>query len=553
MGERESQMLKYKKNLTRSANVICDSMIAIVCMFITFWIRSEIVPYFYYPVYQATINDYLRAIVVILPLINIFLYVDGLYPTNRLRPFKDVFWIIFKVNIRVVTICVIVLYLLKIDILGRLAIGIFSIMNFVMLLTKEFILRRILMRARLRGDGLRNVLIFSDKEFAPKIINKIREYAYFGLNIKGVYFLDETAAENETISYGFIKRDELEMLQVNTLRLFQELESAGYITKDGVITQTFQNLQSWKDVVIAVQYMDKREAIYKTLSRKLESVKIFKKDSDIHSLLLENNIDNAVIAVSKQFLYKTEEFILTCEEFGAEIWLYADLFELMFAQKEIDILGDIPILVFKTTPMPSWPLVFKRIIDIVGALILIILTLPITIFTVIVIKITSPGPIVFAQKRVGLHGRLFTCYKFRSMVVDAEARRKEILNKNFMKGPVFKIKDDPRITPFGNFIRKTSIDELPQLWNVLEGDMSLVGPRPPIPSEVAEYRGWQRRRLSMRPGITCLWQVEGRNKITDFDKWAELDLNYIDRWSLWLDFVILFRTVFVVLFKVGAE
>jgi exopolysaccharide biosynthesis polyprenyl glycosylphosphotransferase len=172
--------------------------------------------------------------------------------------------------------------------------------------------------------------------------------------------------------------------------------------------------------------------------------------------------------------------------------------------------------------------------------------------TAIAIKATDRGPIIFSQVRSGRNGRKFRMHKFRSMVVDAEKLKKELEKLNEMDGPVFKIKHDPRITRVGRFIRKTSIDELPQLFNVLFGDMSLVGPRPPLPSEVAQYQPWQRRRLSVKPGITGPWQVSGRNEIS-FEEWMRMDLDYIDNWSLWLDLRIIFMTVPVVLIHKGAS
>jgi len=169
------------------------------------------------------------------------------------------------------------------------------------------------------------------------------------------------------------------------------------------------------------------------------------------------------------------------------------------------------------------------------------------------IKITSPGgPIIFRQKRSGMNGRVFTLYKFRTMVPNAEALKASLEAKNEMDGPVFKIRNDPRVTRVGRILRKLSIDELPQLWNVLRGDMSIVGPRPPIPAEVERYERWQRRRLSMRPGITCIWQVSGRNNV-DFKRWMEMDLEYIDNWSLALDFKILLKTIPAVLSSRGAS
>jgi len=167
------------------------------------------------------------------------------------------------------------------------------------------------------------------------------------------------------------------------------------------------------------------------------------------------------------------------------------------------------------------------------------------------IKATSKGPVFFVQQRIGYNGRLFNCLKFRTMIENAEEIKKDLKKLNEMDGPVFKIKNDPRITKVGRFLRKTSIDELPQIINVLKGDMSLVGPRPPVPDEVSQYELEDRRRLSMRPGITCIWQVNGRNAI-GFDKWMELDRQYIDNWSLWLDIKILAKTIPAVLRGSGA-
>jgi len=216
-------------------------------------------------------------------------------------------------------------------------------------------------------------------------------------------------------------------------------------------------------------------------------------------------------------------------------------------------LETVPLLTFSTVPSDTVALGVKRVLDVTISVLLIILTMPIMLVTALLIKISSRGPILFKQKRSGLHGRVFTLYKFRSMHNDAEVKRKELEEYNEMEGPVFKIREDPRITSVGKFLRTSSIDELPQLWNVLKGDMSIVGPRPPIPEEVAKYERWQRRRLSMRPGLTCIWQISGRNRINDFNEWVRLDLQYIDTWSPYLDMKIFLKTIPVVLFRKGAE
>jgi len=200
----------------------------------------------------------------------------------------------------------------------------------------------------------------------------------------------------------------------------------------------------------------------------------------------------------------------------------------------------------------SWARGPKRAIDIVVSALLLLALSPLLIALAIGVRLTSGGPAIFVQMRCGLRGRPFRFYKFRSMVADAEARKRELIHLNEMQGPAFKIADDPRITRFGRFLRKYSLDELPQLWNVLIGNMSLVGPRPPTPGEVSAYTRRQAQRLSVVPGITGLWQVSGRNKITSFDRWVELDLAYIERWTLWLDLRILARTVLVVLRAEGS-
>ena len=186
----------------------------------------------------------------------------------------------------------------------------------------------------------------------------------------------------------------------------------------------------------------------------------------------------------------------------------------------------------------------KRTIDIIGAGLGLILLSPIIAIVACAVKVTSKGPIFFSQKRVGKNGELFEMYKFRSMVVNAEELKENLEDQNEMSGPMFKIKDDPRITKVGKFIRKTSIDELPQLWNVLKGDMSLVGPRPSLPKEVEQFDNWMFKRLSVRPGLTCYWQVSGRNNI-DFEDWMKLDCRYVDERNLWIDIKLIFKTVFV--------
>lgn len=191
-------------------------------------------------------------------------------------------------------------------------------------------------------------------------------------------------------------------------------------------------------------------------------------------------------------------------------------------------------------------LIIKRLMDITLAILLTLLLLPVLALIILLVELTSRGPILYYWKVVGREGRFFTSYKFRTMVVNADKLKKKLLVQNQMSGPVFKMKQDPRITPLGRFLRKYSLDELPQLWSVIKGDMSLVGPRPPLQTEYLEYEEWQKRKLSVTPGMTCLWQVNGRNEIRNFNDWVKMDLEYIDNWSLGLDIKILLQTILAV-------
>ncbi len=263
------------------------------------------------------------------------------------------------------------------------------------------------------------------------------------------------------------------------------------------------------------------------------------------------------------FLARHTEFgqlakaIEVCELQGVEAWVSAGFIQTQIARPDFDLLGGKPMLVLRSTPELSWALLAKSIFDRLGAAVIILLSAVFWIVAAVGIKLKSPtGPIFFKQKRAGRYGKPFMMYKFRTMVPDAEARLAEVKKDvgNEMSGPVFKLDNDPRVFGFGTWLRKTSIDELPQLLNVLKGDMSLVGPRPLPIYEVDKFERMEhRRRLSVRPGITCTWQAGGRNTITKFDDWVKRDLDYIDNWSLWSDIKILFRTIPAVFFSKGAK
>ena len=276
--------------------------------------------------------------------------------------------------------------------------------------------------------------------------------------------------------------------------------------------------------------------------------------SDLVEAMHRHAVTRVIFAAGHSQFNRIEQAIGACEVEGVPAWLVANFMQTSIAKPDFDAFAGRPMLVFRSTPDVSWALLIKGIIDRAGAfLALAVFAVPMLLVT-IVIKLTSKGPPIFRQQRAGKHGQPFTMYKFRSMSDDAEQRHADLLPFNQMSGPVFKIEHDPRITPFGRWLRRTSIDEMPQLVNVLMGDMSLVGPRPLPLYEVEKFENTaQRRRLSVKPGLTCLWQIRGRNEVTDFRDWVKLDLEYIDKWSLGLDFKILVRTVPAVVFGLGAK
>lgn len=274
---------------------------------------------------------------------------------------------------------------------------------------------------------------------------------------------------------------------------------------------------------------------------------------DLAEFLRKNVVDEiAILLPLRSFYQRSAEIAQVAKHHGILVRLDTDIFDLKFARQRAEATDGVPQIVADSNDIDGWQLLMKRIFDVIGSLTLLIVLSPLFLIVAILIKMASSGTVFFKQRRVGLNKRQFTMYKFRTMVPAAESIQEQLEHLNEMTGPMFKIKNDPRITPLGRVMRRTSIDELPQLFNVLKGDMSLVGPRAiPVRDYQLFSEDWHRRRFSVPPGMTCLWQVRGRNSIP-FEQWMVLDMQYIDRWSLWLDLKILALTIPAVIRGSGA-
>lgn len=263
--------------------------------------------------------------------------------------------------------------------------------------------------------------------------------------------------------------------------------------------------------------------------------------------------DEVIFCLPRELFPEADIYVRDLEEMGITVRVVFDFYESPSTRREIGLFhGELPILTFHSKSFDAQQLLIKRVLDIVGSLIGLGLFTLFSPVIALAIRLDSNGPIFFSQERIGENGRVFNCWKLRTMVVDAVEQKESLRSHNQMQGAMFKIKDDPRITRVGKWLRQFSLDEFPQFWNVLKGEMSLVGTRPPTPDEVAQYENWHRRRICIKPGITGLWQVSGRSAITDFDQIVRLDLQYIDNWSLWLDIKLLLKTIWVVLARRGA-
>jgi exopolysaccharide biosynthesis polyprenyl glycosylphosphotransferase len=338
--------------------------------------------------------------------------------------------------------------------------------------------------------------------------------------------------------------------------------SAHYVRRQGLNTRRLLIVGTGKRAVEFVKRVDRHPewgfevvgAVDDEPSRGIHQVgrlAVLGNFEDIPSIFHREAVDEVVFVVPRSRLNSLQGAIDDCETEGVVVTVAVDLFDTKLARSSVTELDGLPLLHFKTTRAKEWELLLKRLFDFVIAGAGIIVLSPLFLILSILIKVSSRGPVFFKQARLGLSGRRFTLYKFRTMRLGAQDVLSDVADLNQMTTPEFRDKKTRWITPVGRFMRKFSLDELPQLFNVFIGHMSIVGPRPTVPDEVEKYKDWHRRRFSMKPGITCLWQVNGRNNVA-FEDWMKLDLEYLDSWSLWLDAKILLKTVPVVLFGIGA-
>lgn len=497
-------MLKENWRLISRLERIGDVLIIALCFFAAYYSRSALL--FWNDVLGlripfegerlAPIRQNLVVLFVAMATYLISLNVMGAYSSMRLSSHWRLLRVSLLSSLIVFVTLAATLFLLKLD-LSRSFIGMFCVMVGLTLTAERYLVLRILRFWRSRGRNFRNIIICGIGEQALRVAREVAIRPELGIRI----------------------------------RAFADL--SGHKVRDQALVESFKK--------------DLRRAGLKQIGYFLQGTEALER------ALKEYAIDEVIFTDVVEVMPKVEEMVLVCSEQGVRTTLAADLFSLGMVKSGLSYFGGMPLIHFQTPPGDRWELAVKRVIDIAVSALLLVLLSPFLLLIALAVRLSSPGPIIYSQKRVGLNGRLFNLHKFRSMREGAEQELPKLLPLNEMRGPVFKLRNDPRVTSFGRWLRRLSLDELPQLWNVLVGEMSLVGPRPPVPGEVSMYERKDRRRLSMRPGLTCTWQVSGRNEINDFDSWVRLDLEYIDNWSLSRDLVLMFRTIPAVIFGVGAR
>lgn len=473
-------MLREKSRLLLNIHKALDLYLVTVAFIAAYFIKKNLLPGDLSGL--ATWPNYYLVLVLAVASHYLAFRATDLYTPFRTQRFETIFFKIIKSVFAGILLLSFCLYLVHYSDISRLFITIFALLTVLLLTASKALIYYTLRYQREKDYNTRNVLIIGCRRMAEEMIKAILKNPGAGYRILGC------------------------------------LEMNGRKDSKPVGTEVYRE------------------------------VKVIGTLDDYNSLLLSRNVDEIVFAQILERIENINEMIQFAEELGINIRIMPDfqIQRVMYRPETARVFMDhfvgMPTIAFSSVSPRETELIIKSMIDYLGAGLGLLLLSPLFLLIAIAIKATSPGPVLFSQERCGLNGRRFKVLKFRTMYQDAEEKLAGLRDQNEMDGPVFKMANDPRITPIGKLLRKTSLDELPQLFNVLVGQMSLVGPRPPIPAEVEEYKPWQRRRLSMKPGLTCIWQVSGRNSI-DFEEWMRLDLQYIDNWSLLLDLKLLALTV----------
>lgn len=482
-------MIREKSYLLISLNRILDVFFTSFALYLSIFIQPFLPPAVL-DSYDFSQYDYLIFLILILFIWYIVFSWNVIYTSYRKKKYPEIFLNLLRATVLSGMILVATLYTLRFESFSRTLLFTFLFTDFLILALSKYILYRLFFRIMDETHDIAHVLIVGTRDRSSELISKIVNTPDSGHNIVGCLGIDEKEIGNHVA--------------------------------DGVRVIGLLN--------------------------------------DLEKYLKDNVVDELIFAIPLKIIKNPDKYFIIAEEMGVSVriipdWqLYYPMYEPNIATIRFEDFVHTPTMILDVTKPSDASLLIKSALDYLAAAILLLFLLPFFVLSGLLIKISSKGPVFFKQNRLGLHGRVFKVYKFRTMVENAEKLKEELRLEEYneAEGPVFKIKNDPRIVPYiGTFLRKTNLDELPQLINVLRGEMSLVGPRPPIPSEVNDYEIWQRRRLSMKPGITCLWQIApSRNDIL-FEEWMKLDLKYIDNWSLWLDFKILVLTARTVILGTG--
>ncbi|MBC8232618.1 sugar transferase [bacterium] len=489
-------MLKEHARLSRQFAITVDIATVIVAFILSFYVRWALLFLIPFGV-NTSLSDYALLLIVIPIIWWALLNVQNAYTWQRFTSLKTEYRRVFKTTVFGTLILMAVVFIFRIRDLPRSLITIFPVLSFLLLVLEKTLLYHMIGRMRKQGRNRKKALIVGTGELAEEFAAIADKYTDWGLEV-----------------IGFLTNKTEETGKKNTERglWMAELGCSQLRTCDVKVLGTYE---------------------------------------DLLTIIHELGVEEVVLALPAKDLNMAHKMLTLCEQEGIQVRLISNFFRTIIAKLHISEIHGMPILTFSTAPMKEWQQFIKRCIDVIVSLAALAVLSPLFLIIAVLIKLTSSGPVFYEWKVIGFNKKPFKGYKFRSMVKDADKLKERFLVQNEMAGPMFKMKNDPRITLVGRFLRKFSLDELPQLWSILKGDMSLVGPRPCLQTELPHFESWQRRKFSVKPGLTCFWQVSGRNDIKDFNEWAKMDLEYIDNWSLWLDFKILLKTFPVVVLGKG--